>query len=588
MKNIKNIWLLLSSYQRLFAKLLIGAILFNAMLETFTIGLILPLVNLLNNLESVQNYPVVVRFAYFFGITENRDILKNIFYLFIVVYICKTGFYISLGYFQQRFVADVMHKLSMKLLKVYLHSPWTFHLKKNSAELLNNVVTQVGSICTSLLSSLLNLTTEILVTLALIILLFFVNPITTLIAFLLIGLVSLLFFYLIRGKLEKYGAVSLKFNTKMIKTANEAFGGIKETKILGREDYFVKKFGANNLEYTKAWIYPALIHLIQRSMVEIVFISGIVTISVYILLVGGETSYLVSILALFAAAAFRLVPSINRVSLAISVIKYYTQILSTIHDDINIPMENDKITESGSQIVPPVSMLQESIKLENVCFQYPDTEHNVLDSVSITIPKGYSVGFIGPSGAGKTTIVDIILGLLKPDSGKVLVDGYDNFENMSLWQKQIGYIPQNIYLSDNTIRKNIAFGLDDDQIDDNKIWEAIKNAQLEEVVRKLPEGLDTWVGEHGLKISGGQRQRIGIARALYSDPAVLVLDEATSSLDTETERGISNSINKLSGEKTLLIIAHRITTVEKCDIRFYMRNGKIEKTVMKEEINEVL
>jgi len=277
-------------------------------------------------------------------------------------------------------------------------------------------------------------------------------------------------------------------------------------------------------------------------------------------------------------------PSINRMALAISQIKFYTPILATIYNDIKVPLKNDKITESGSQIVPPVSMLQESIKLENVCFKYPDTQHNVLDSVSITIPKGYSVGFIGPSGAGKTTIVDIILGLLKPDSGKVLVDGYDIFKNMSLWQKQIGYIPQNIYLSDNTIRKNIAFGLDDDQIDDNKIWEAIKNAQLDEVVRKLPEGLDTWIGEHGLKISGGQRQRIGIARALYSDPTVLVLDEATSSLDTETERGISNSINKLSGEKTLLIIAHRITTVEKCDLQFYIRNGKIEKTVMKEKI----
>jgi ATP-binding cassette subfamily C protein len=584
MKIIKNIWAIITSKQRFIMGLLMGAILLNAALETLSIGLILPLVNLLNNMEAVQNYPVVVRFADFLDLTDNREILKYIFYLFIAVYIFKTVYFIFLTYFQQKFIAKILYSVSTRLLRVYLYNPWNFHLKHNSADLQNNIIIQAGAICTGLISSLVTISKELITAIAIIILLVIIDPITTLIAFILIGLVSLLFFFFIRGKLEGYGSIAQKFMAKMIKTVNEAFGGIKETKILGREDYYVKTFGKNNLEYAKSWVYPALIHQMQRSSVEIVFIGGIVAISLYILNTGQDTSRLLSILALFVAAAFRLMPSVNRMTLAISQIKFYTPILATIYDDIKIPLKNDKIAESDSQIVPPVSMLQKSIKLENVCFKYPDTEHNVLDSVSITIPKGYSVGFIGPSGAGKTTIVDIILGLLKPDSGKVLVDGYDIFKNMSLWQKQIGYIPQNIYLSDNTIRKNIAFGLDDDQIDDNKIWEAIKNAQLEEVVRKLPEGLDTWVGEHGLKISGGQRQRIGIARALYSDPTVLVLDEATSSLDTETERGISNSINKLSGEKTLLIIAHRITTVEKCDLQFYIRNGKIEKTVMKEKI----
>lgn len=575
---VKNVWAILTAKQRFIMGVLMGAILLSAVLEAFSIGLILPLVNLLNNMEAVRNYPVIVRFADFLDLTDNKEILKYIFYLFTVVYICKTVYFMFLTYLKQKFVAGILYSVSTRLLRVYLYNPWNFHLKRNSADLQNNIIIQAGAISTGLINSLVNLSTELITAIVIIILLVIINPITTLIAFILIGLVSLLFFFFIRGKLEGYGSISQKFMAKMIKTVNEAFGGIKETKILGREDYFIKIFGKNNLEYAKSWVYPALIQQIQRSSIEIVFIGGIVAISLYILSIGDDTSYLLSILALFAAAALRLMPSVNRMTNAISQIKFYTPILATIYDDIKVPLKNDKITESGSQIVPPVSMLQKSIKLENVCFQYPDTEHNVLDSVSITIPKGYSVGFIGPSGAGKTTIVDIILGLLIPDSGKVLVDGYDNFENMSLWQKQIGYIPQNIYLSDNTIRKNIAFGLDDDQIDDNKIWEAIKNAQLEEVVRKLPEGLDTWIGEHGLKISGGQRQRIGIARALYSDPAVLVLDEATSSLDTETERGISNSINKLSGEKTLLIIAHRITTVEKCDIRFYMRNGKIEKT----------
>ena len=584
MTNVKKIWFLLSSRHRFYAGLLMGGILINAMLETLSIGLIMPLVNLLNNMENVQNYSAMVRFAEFFGLTDNREILIYFFYIFIAIYIFKTVFYLFLGYFRQRFVADVMNKLSMRLLKFYLQSPWTFHLNKNSAELQNNVVIQVGTICTGLIGSLLNISTEILVTIAIIILLVTIDPTTTLLAFLLIGLMSFVFFYCIRGKLEYYGSIALEFMAKMIKTANEAFGGIKETKVLGREDYYVKAFGNYILKYSKSWIYPALIHLAQRTMIEMVFIGGIVIISLYILMVGGETSYLLSILSLFAAAAFRLMPSVSRITLAISIIKYHAPILSTIYDDIKTPLKKDKITESGSQLLSPIQMFQESIKLENICFRYPDTEDNILDFLSFTIPKGTSVAFIGPSGSGKTTLVDIILGLLKPSSGKVLIDGFDIQENLSSWQDHIGYIPQNIYLSDNTIRNNIAFGLDDAQIDDNRIWEAIENAQLDEVVRKLPGGLDTMIGEHGLKISGGQRQRLGIARALYNDPDVLVLDEATSSLDAETEKEISNSINKLSVGKTLLIIAHRMTTVENCDIQFFLRNGKIEKTVMKEKI----
>ena len=575
--------MLLIPRQRFVAVFLMGAILLNSILETISIGLILPLVKLITNPDAVQNYSMIVRFAGFFGLTDNRDILIYIFSFFIAVYICKTVYFISLTYFQQRFIANILYSLSTRLLKIYLHSPWTFHLRKNSAELQNNVINQAGSICTALISSVLNLSTEILVTTAIIILLLFIDPIATLLAMLLIGITSLLFFYVIRGKLEGYGLIAQKFYTKMIKTVNEAFGGIKETKVLGREDYFVKTFGKNNLEYAKSWVYPSLIHQVQRSTIEILFIGSIVTISLYILIAGKETSYLISILALFAVAAFRLMPSINRINNAISIIKYNTPILNTIYNDIRVPLKKETITESISQSIPTVLILQESIELENVCFRYPGTKHNILDSISLSIPKGYSTGFIGPSGAGKTTIVDIILGLLKPDAGKVLVDGRDINENLKLWQQRIGYIPQNIYLSDNTIRRNIAFGLDDTEIDDDKVWAAIRNAQLDEVISALPEGLDTRIGEHGLRMSGGQRQRIGIARALYNDPEVLVMDEATSSLDTETEREISNAIDRLSGHKTLLIIAHRMTTVEKCDMRFYIRNGKIEKILMKEK-----
>jgi len=578
---IKKICQLLSSRQRSVAPLLLGAILLTSILETVSIGLIFPLVKFLNHPDAIYSYSEIVRIAGFIGLTESSNILICMFIFFIAIYCFKTVYFLGLTYFQQKYVASIMHYISAKLFKIYLRSPWTFHLQKNSAELQNNIINQTGSVCTGLISSVLNLLTETLVAFAIIIMLLYVAPIVTLLALTVVGLTSILFFYVIRGKLEHYGLITQRYNARMIKTVHEAFGSIKETKVLGREDYFVGKFGDDNLEYTKSWIYPSLIHQAQRSSVEILFIGGIVTVSLYVLIGSKEASYLISILALFAGAAFRLMPSVNRINNAIGTIRYYRPILNTIYNDMHTQPVVEMAPESNSRSITHHPVLLRKIELKDICFRYPQARHDVLRSVSLSIAKGFSVGFIGPSGAGKTTLVDIILGLLKPDAGMVMVDGCDIHENLYLWQKSLGYIPQNIYLSDNTIRRNVAFGLDDSQIDDSKVRSAIHQAQLYEVVDNLPDGLDTFIGEQGLRISGGQRQRIGIARALYNDPELLVMDEATSSLDSETEKEISNAIDRLSGDKTLLIIAHRMTTVERCDIKCYLRNGKIEKITEK-------
>jgi len=583
MKNIKKIWELLSSHHRYMTIFIMIAILISAVLETFSIGLIIPLVELISKPETVSNYYLIRKFSEFFSLTDNKQTLIYLFYMFIIVYICKTIYFLCLMFFKQKFIANVMFKLSTRLLKLYLNQPWPFHLKKNSAELQNNIINQTGYICTGLIASLLNLSTELLTAIAIILLLFYKDPTITFLAISLITVTSALFFYLIKGKLETYGSIHEKFYGKMIKSVNEAFGGIKETKVLGREDYHVKIFGKHYLEYAKSWIYPGLLNETQRSILETVFIGGIVTISLYILKFESGGSDLLPILALFAVAAFRLMPSMKRITLAISIIKFSTPILSTIHNDITY--NKNILSKDNKQSTPNGKILKKSLILEDVSFRYEGTQKYILDSISLTIPKGKSAGFIGPSGAGKTTIIDLILGLLNPESGKILVDGNDIHKNLNLWQQQIGYIPQNIFLSDNSIRRNIAFGLDDDLIDENKLQSAITNAQLDEVINSLPNGLNTRIGQDGLKISGGQRQRLGIARALYNNPEVLVLDEATSSLDTETEKEITNSINRLSGDKTLLIIAHRLSTLEKCDMQFYIKNGKIEKTTIRETLN---
>ncbi len=581
----KKVWSLFDSRQRAVSAFLFCAMLINSIMEAFSIGLIIPLVKFMGNVNELQRYPRLIKTAASLGVTDNTYILIYLFAAFVVIYVSKTLYNIALTYFQLRFIGNALNSFSSRLLNTYLSSPWTFHLKRNSAELQNNVINQAGMLCTGLLAALFNLSTELLVTSAIIILLILIDPTATIFATLLFGMTSLLIFYIIREKLGSFGSAAHKYSTILIKLVNEAFGSIKETKILGREEYFIKHFMKNNRLYNKTWIYPKLIELMQRSTIETLFIVCVIVIAIFTLVTGKETISLLATLTLFAAAAFRLVPSVNRINSSIGSIKIYSPVLDIIYHDLTRTRPTVIKTHRFDYDQPPSARLtfQKGIELKNISFRYPDTNLNTLSSVSISIPKGHSIAFIGPSGAGKTTIVDIILGLLKPDSGKILVDGCNIHENLDLWQQHIGYIPQNIYLSDNTIRRNIAFGLDDTEIDDNKVWAAIKNAQLEEVVMALPEGLDTRIGEHGLRMSGGQRQRIGIARALYNDPEVLVMDEATSSLDTETEKELSNAIDRLSGQKTLLIIAHRMTTVEKCDMRFYIRNGKIEKTLMREK-----
>lgn len=579
----KKVWSLFNSRQRVVSALLFCAMLINSTLEAFSIGLIIPLVKFMGNVNELQRYPRLIKTAASIGVTDNTNILIYLFAAFVVIYVSKTLYNIALTYFQLRFIGNALNSFSSRLLNTYLSSPWTFHLQRNSAELQNNVINQAGMLCTGLLAALLNLSTEVLVTSAIIILLILIDLTATIFAALLFGITSLLIFYIIREKLGSFGSAAHKYSTILIKLVNEAFGSIKETKILGREEHFIKHFMKNNRLYNKTWIYPKLIELMQRSTIETLFIVCVIVIAIFTLVTGKETISLLATLTLFAAAAFRLVPSVNRINSSIGSIKIYSPVLDIIYHDLIRPTAIKTHQFDYDQPLSAGLTFQKSIELKNISFHYPDTNRNTLSSVSLSIPKGHSVGFIGPSGAGKTTIIDIILGLLKPDSGKVLVDGCNIHENLNLWQQHIGYIPQNIYLSDNTIRRNIAFGLDDAEIDDDKVWAAVRNAQLDEVVSALPEGLDTRIGEHGLRMSGGQRQRIGIARALYNDPEVLVMDEATSSLDTETEKELSNAIDRLSGQKTLLIIAHRMTTVEKCDIRFYIRNGTIEKILMREK-----
>jgi len=581
MDKIKKVWSFLTHRQRIAAFFLIAATLLGAVLESVSIGLIVPLIKLMSNPSSLEGYPWAMRLTHYFGIANPRDILKWCLYTFIAVFIFKSVYVAKLTHFHISFTGKILYSLSSRLLKIYLFMPWTFHLQKNTADLLNNITTQVGQLCTGMIGAMLRLCTDVFLVTCIIILMVVINPMSTFLAILLLGTSNLVFFYFVRRKLKHFGAENKKCSTEMMKCVNEAFGGIKETKVLGREEHFVGSYQESNRGYVKSWIYVTLVSKLQKICTELLFVAVIIVISLFALGRGESGTDLLSTLALFAACAFRLMPSVNGINSSITQIKYHEPILEIIHNDINAAADRGEGNgDIDKRSVPFRLSLEEGIQLKNISFHYAGSKQYVLDCINVSIPQGSSVGFMGPSGVGKTTAADIILGLLKPSSGEVLVDGCNVHENLDAWQQMIGYIPQNIYLSDNTIRRNIAFGLDDDQIDDEKVWAAIKRAQLYELIKELPEELHSMVGEHGLRLSGGQRQRIGIARALYHEPEVLVMDEATSSLDSETEKEITRSINMLSGEKTLIIIAHRETTVEKCDIKYSFKNGKARMSMI--------
>lgn len=392
----------------------------------------------------------------------------------------------------------------------------------------------------------------------------------------LLSICAVLIFLVFNKRFRAYGAQNQKYNAYMSKDLRQAFEGVKEIKVMGNGDYFVDAYEKNFKKQNKVMNLFNIYNSIPKYLIETVSISGILLFLGANVMFNDNYTALIPQLATFCVAAYKLMPSVNGISTYMNSIIFSKASIDLVYHDIKEieELEKQKEKEHGDLTKMEFS---DFIEVKGVSFRYRGTEKDVLSDVDIRIPKGHSVALIGPSGGGKTTMADIILGLLEPEKGSVLVDGVDIRDNLESWGKNIGYIPQVIYLTDDSIRKNVAFGIKDSDIDDEQVWKALEGAQLKEFVTGLPNGLDTEVGEHGDRISGGQRQRIGIARALYRNPEILVFDEATSALDNETEKEVMKAIEGLQGTKTMLMIAHRLTTIEHCDTVYKVENGKVEK-----------
>ncbi|MCE7792677.1 ABC transporter ATP-binding protein/permease [Salipaludibacillus sp. CUR1] len=576
MKDIKKILRLFNKREKKKLILLFIMMVIAAIFETIGIGLIVPFVSIITNPEVVQEQAILSYLYVTMNFQSTSAFLIFAVIILLVVFILKNLYLLLFHYVQYRVILNQQVKLSRNLLKEYLIKPYTFHLQRNTADLLRNVNGEVSKVFQGIILSGFQLFTEILVIGCILILLFITAPLATFTASVLLGGSVFIFFRIFRKKISDLGKEQQKVNGTMIKWVNQGLGASKEVKVSGKENFFVNAYTrqsqikANNSRYMK------MLEQVPRLFIETLLVSVVLLTMLIIMLQGTTTAQIVSTMALFAMAAFRLMPSINRVVAMVTAIRYNRPALTIIYDDLIKNTSNEKLSNTKKQVINHGNRtFNRAIELKNVFFRYPGQEEEAIKNVSLTIPIGQSVAFIGESGAGKTTLVDIILGLLNPSKGDVLVDGKPLINQKSIWQQKIGYIPQSIFLSDDTIRGNIAFGIEEAQIDENEVWRALEQAQLKEFVKSLPEQLNTKVGERGVRLSGGQRQRIGIARALYHNPEILFMDEATSALDNETEKEIMKSINKLKGEKTLIIIAHRLSTIENCDLVYEMKIGTI-------------
>lgn len=541
-------------------------------LELLGVAVFQPFVNIIMMPDSIQENPYLARIYQMFGCSTTESFLTVVALGIIVIYVVKNVYLWVEQNLIMKFTYGIQQKLSTRLLTTYLSEPYTFHLNKNIAELQRSMQEDTG-LFTQVLMHTLQLVAEVVVCIVLGVYLFTVsNSITVVIVGLLI-LCVVLFTKITKRFTEQLGKEAQVYKGKLYQWVNQSLGGVKEVKVLNREEFFVSSYKKYYGLYIKGVRINRLLSITPKYMVEAVCMTGLLIAIIIKLNFGhGELENFIPQLATFAVAAFRLLPSVGRINEHVNNILYAVPSVDLIYGDLKgiEDYQESKGEEEGKEW-----SFEHGITAKHITYAYPNTDTNVLEDANCIIPKGKTVAFIGSSGAGKTTMADIILGLLAPQRGKILVDDIDVFKNLTMWHHQIGYIPQVIYLSDDTIRNNIAFGIHEDQIDEEAVRTALKKAQLAEFVDTLPDGLDTIVGDRGVRLSGGQRQRIGIARALYHDPEILVLDEATSALDNETETAVMEAIESLQGSKTMIIIAHRLTTIQNADIIYEVGDGKV-------------
>ncbi len=568
MNSAQAIWSMLLPKQRSAALVLLGMMIVAMLLEMLGIGLVVPALAFMTRGDAEPS-PLMASWLARLGNPTQTQLIMGGLVVLLGVYAVKTLFLLVVAYWQSRFVAALQASMGRRLFANYLAQPWTFHLQRNSAELARNIleVQGFGATCTSLLGT----AAESLVLVGIVALLLWFEPLGAMVVGGVLAAATWLFSRFTNPRLVRWGEGRYRHLALLQQHLQQGLGGAKDVKIRGCEAEFVEQYRKHSDIVAHLQARQSLVQQAPRLWLEMLAVVALCLLTAVMLWSGRPSAALIPTLGLFATAAFRLLPSVNRLSQATQNLRYSSSVINVLQRDLAL---TGPVSLPTSDRIP----FRDAIVVDGVTFCFPNNPTPALDNVTIRIPYGSSVGIVGGSGAGKSTAVDILLGLLDPTAGKVTVDGIDIHHQLRGWQNLIGYVPQSIYLCDDSLRRNVAFGVPSERIDEAALDRAIRAASLDTFVATLPAGLETLVGERGVRLSGGQRQRIGIARALYHDPEVLVLDEATSALDTATESDVMAAVNSLHGRKTLVIVAHRLSTVEQCDVLVRLEHGRLVKT----------
>ena len=576
MKNTKKILDLLTNSEKKNAAGLFFLILIMAFLDMLGVASILPFISMLANPQLLETNVFLIKLfeiAQNFGILNIKQFIFALGVLVFVLLIVSLSFRILTAYFQVRFTLMREYSIGKRLLENYLHQPYSWFLNKHSAKLGKNILSEINEVIYQSIVPFMNLISQGAVSIAIIILLILTDPVLAMGVSIVLATSYGAIFFLMKNFLSQIGKDRLEANEKRFSVIQEAFGAAKEMKVGALEQTYVNQFSKPAKTYAKNQSIAQLISQLPRFLLECIAFGGMILLVLFLINDDKKFVNIIPVISLYAFAGYRLMPALQQVYSALAQLRFSGPALDSLHKDL----VNLQFLKNNSNKIIRLP-LTKSIRLDNIFFNYPNSEKKSLNNINITIPAFKKVGIIGPTGSGKTTLIDLILGLLDPNNGNLLIDEKNiTHENKRMWQKNIGYVPQQIYLSDASIASNIAFGLDFNDINKKSIERASKIANLHEfVINELPDGYNTIVGERGVRLSGGQRQRIGIARALYHDPQLLLLDEATSALDNNTEELIMNSIDKLKNKITIIIVAHRLSTVKNCDTVFLLEKGLVK------------
>jgi ABC-type multidrug transport system fused ATPase/permease subunit len=569
-RKISQLINLLTPKQKKDGVLLLCLTLVGVGLETIGVGAVIPAITLISQPKIYSSLPWLAPYLELLGSPSSEKLAIIVMSFLVLVYVTKVLFLALLSWCEAKYTTGLQEYFADKFFSIYMRLPYTFHLKSNSSELIRNISSESSSVVTYVIAPGIKVFAESMIVITLSVLLLCVEPIGAMISISVLGTASWIYQYFTKSKLKNWGKRRQVHESKCILHLQQGLGGIKDAKMLGQEEAFVSLYREHNHQRMKVIRNQSILQQFPRLWIELLAVCGLAILVIIMVVRANNTQGIVPVIAVFAAAAFRLMPSLNRILISTQSMRFGWPAIQTVATEFARESEVED-SHGFSDRIP----FAELLKIQDVKFKYENQSTFALDGVSLEITRGEVVGLIGPSGSGKSTLIDLTLGLLRPMSGQVLVDNRDIQTNLRGWQAQIGYVPQTIFLTDDSLRRNIAFGIEDSLIDNEAVQKAIELAQLTELVNSMPERENTMVGERGVRLSGGQRQRIGIARALYHDPSVLVLDEATSALDSHTEAEVMKCVYELRNNKTVLIVAHRLSTVASCNRIYKMESGRI-------------